>query len=209
MKKVFYLILILLIHPGCYSQTDDRKAYEYFNNGVVEISKKNYQLAIGYFDDALKRDSGFLQAYENRGVAKYYLKEYRDAIDDFDRALRINPDDYNTLGRRGWSKYHLNDLRGAISDFTKALEGVKDKGQYFNIRGESEYRLHDYDKAINDFNRVIRYWYKDRDQRSNAFYWKGLTEIDLGEMESGCLDLNKALKLGNEKAIDLIKVYCK
>jgi tetratricopeptide (TPR) repeat protein len=209
MKKVLYLIFLFMIHLACYPQTEDRKAFDYYINGVAEISKKNYQTAIRYFDDALDRDTGFLQAYENRGVAKYYLKEYRAAIDDFDRALRINPDDYNTLGRRGWSKYHINDLKGAISDFSKALEGVKDKGQYFIIRGESEYRLQDYHKAIADFNRVIRYWYKDRDQRSSAFYWRGLTEIDLGNREIGCIDLNKAFKMGNEKAFDLIKVYCR
>jgi tetratricopeptide (TPR) repeat protein len=210
MKRFFYLILVFqLIHPASYSQTDDRKAFEYYNHGVFEVSRKNFRQAVLFFDQALERDSGFLQAYENRGVAKYYLEEYGQALDDFNKALKINPEDYNTYGRRGWSKYHLNDLPGAISDFTKALEGVKDKGQYFNVRGESEYRLQDYHKAMADFTRVIRFWYKDRDERSNAFYWRGLTEIDLGEKENGCLDLNKAVKLGNEKAVALIKVYCK
>ena len=123
-----------------YSQTDDKKAMEYYDNGIDNVFKKNYTLAIAYFSDAIKRDSGFIQAYENRGVAKYYL----------------------------------HDHRGAIADFS----------------------------------RVIKSWSGGKDQKSKAFFWRGLVKIDSGQKESGCLDLTKAKKLGYATAYEVIDIYC-
>ena len=46
------------------------------------IYLENYNLAIRDFTEAIRLDSGFVQAYENRGVAKYYLNDYSGAIDN-------------------------------------------------------------------------------------------------------------------------------
>ncbi len=170
--------------------------------------KKNYIGAIADFTTTIRHDSGFIQAYENRGVAKYYLQDYRGAVDDFNKALKINPNDYNTYGRRGWAKYYLQDSRGAIDDFTKALEGGRNDAEYYNIRGEVKYYLRDYKGAMDDFNRVIKFRAGNKEQRSKAFYWRGLIEIDLGQKDNGCLDLQKAGKLGFARAFELIEVYC-
>jgi len=191
-----------------YSQTDDKKAMEYYDNGIDNVFKKNYTLAIDYFSDAIKRDSGFIQAYENRGVAKYYLHDHRGAIADYNKALEINPYDYNTIGRRGWAKFSLQDYRGAIADFTKAIEGTRDEAQYYNIRGQAKYRLQDFEGAIADFSRVIKSWSGGKDQKSKAFFWRGLVKIDLGQKESGCLDLSKAASLGYAMAYELKDIYC-
>jgi tetratricopeptide (TPR) repeat protein len=209
MKMTLYLISVLLISYTGQSQTYDKKAMAYYHNGIDKFFKKNYKDAIVEFSWAIKRDSGFLQAYENRGVAKYYLKDYRGAIEDYTKALEINPADYNTYGRRGWAKFRLQDCRGAIADFTKAIEGDWDNVKYYNIRGEARYYLHDYQGAIDDFNKVIRFWSGEKYQRSKAFYWRGLVKIDLGEKDSGCLDLSKAGKLGYAMAYEVMDIYCK
>jgi tetratricopeptide (TPR) repeat protein len=208
MKRMAYLISVLLMPFVVYSQTNDKKALESYNNGIDKFFKKNYIGAIADLSETIKHDSGFIQAYENRGVAKYYLQDYKGALDDFNKALEINPDDYNTYGRRGWTKFYLQDSRGAIDDFTKALEGGRNDAQYYNIRGRAKYNLKDYKGAIADFNKVINSWLEEKDQRSNAFYWRGLVKIDLGQKDSGCLDLLKARKLGNAKAYELMEIYC-
>jgi len=207
-KKIFCLILILLMSFAGYSQTNDRKAMEYCNNGCYEISRKNYKGALAEFSWAIKRDSGFIQAYENRGVAKFYLHDYKGAIDDYNKALEINPNDYNTYGRRGWAKFYLQDCKGAIADFTNAIEGCLYPTQYYNIRGQAKYYLQDYTGAIADFNEVIKFWSGEKEQRSKAFFWRGLVKIDMGQKDSGCLDLSKAGKLGYSKAYEIIEIYC-
>jgi tetratricopeptide (TPR) repeat protein len=208
MKRIFYLISVFIISFAVYSQTDNKKAMEDFFNGCDNVFRKNYLGAIADFSWAIKRDSGFLQAYENRGVAKFYIQDYRGAIADYTKALEINPNDYNTFGRRGWAKFYLQDCRGAIADFNKAIEGSLDAAQYYNARGQAEYYLHDFQEAMADFNRVIKSWSGEKNQRSKAFYWRALVKIKLGLKDSGCLDLNKAGKLGYAEAFKVSEIYC-
>ena len=198
-----------LIFVAGYSQSPDRNARKFFNEGCESISKKEFREAIKKFSDALKISPAFLEAYENRGVAKYYLLDYKGAIEDYNIALEINPNDFNTYGRRGWAKYRLEDYEGAIEDFTKAIKGVSDEAQYYSIRGQAKYQVRDFEGAIADFDQVIIPFSSGKYQKSKALYWRGMIKIELGQKESGCKDLKEASKLGLEQADLLIHVYCK
>jgi tetratricopeptide (TPR) repeat protein len=208
MRRIFFLLPLLSLSISGVSQTNDIIAREFFNEGTYKVTINDYKGAIYALSEAIKLDSGFLQAYENRGVAKYHLQDYYGALSDFDKALKINPYDYNTYGRRGWTKYRLQDLRGAIADFTMALQGNRDNAQYYNIRGQANYFLHNYSLAVDDFNRVIKFLNGSREERREAYFWRGLAEINEGKKENGCLDLRKAGKLGLAKANEVIELYC-
>lgn len=208
MKRILFIITVLLISFACYSQTKDKKAKEYYDNGCDKVFKKDFTGAITDFSDAIRHDSGFIQAYENRGVARFYLKDNMGAIADYTKALEINPNDYNTHGRRGVAKFYLQEYREAIADFNKAIEGNRNDAHYYNFRGQAKYYLQDYIGAITDFNRVIKSWSGEKYQKSKAYYWRGLSKIDLGQKDSGCLDLSKAGKLGYPEVYEAIKRYC-
>jgi tetratricopeptide (TPR) repeat protein len=208
MGRLICSISMFLISISGYSQSDDIKAMEYYRNGFYLIFTKNYPAAISAFTDALKRDSGFIQAYENRGVAKYYLQDYPGAIADFTKALLINPNDHNTYGRRGMAKFILEDFEGAIADFSMAVEGDLENIRYYVSRGQAKYRLRDFNGAIADFNKVIKSWSGGKYQKGKAFFWRGMVEIDLNQKDIGCLDLSKAAKLGQEKAFEMKEIYC-
>ena len=209
MKGILFIFAVLLIPFAGYSQTKDKKAREYYDNGCDKVSRKNFTGAIDDFSEAIKRDSGFIQAYENRGVAKFYIRDFRGAVGDYSKALEIDPDDYNTHGRRGWAEFNLQEYMEAISDFTKAMKGTKDDTHYHNIRGQAKYYLRDYKGAIADFNYVIRSWTGEKVQKSETFYWRGLAKINLGEKDNGCLDLSKAAASGYSAAEEAIQKYCK
>ncbi len=209
MARIVCLISVLWISIPGYSQTDDKTAMAFFNNGCYQVLKKDYEKAIFDFTEAIKLDSGFIQAYENRGVAKFYLHDYLGAVDDYDIALEINPEDFNTYGRRGWAKFHLLDLSGSIEDFNKAIEGNSSEPSFYNFRGQVKYNLKDYDGAIADFDRIIRAWYSGKYEKSNAYFWRGIVKIDMGQWESGCQDLIKAGKSGNPKALQVAEGFCK
>lgn len=172
------------------------------------IYLENYKLAIRDFTEAIRLDSGFVQAYENRGVSKYYLNDYSGAIDDYNKALELSPYDYETYGRRGWAWFGLKKYEKALSDFTKALNGVTDQAKYYLIRGQTRYYLRDYTGAITDFEQVTKSMYSTKIQKSRAYYWKGMTKIDTGQKEAGCRDLQEARKLGLEEALLVIEVNC-
>ena len=191
-----------------YSQTNNIKAEISYNKAMDKVLRKDYAGAIADFDEVIKLDSLFIEAWENRGVTKYYLHDYEGAIRDYDRALEINPYDGNTLVRRGWAKFDSRMHREAIADFTKAIESVSHDPRYYNARGEARYKLQDYAGAMADLNMVIDTWYSGKIAKSEAYFWRGMVKIDMGQKENGCIDLNKSAKLGYAKAVEVKKVYC-
>lgn len=207
MKRNFCLILFMISFAG-YSQTFNRNAKDLFIRGTEKVSAKNYTGAIEDFTRAIEIDPFFKQAYENRGVAKFRLYDQTGAIADFTKALEIDPQDYSTYGRRGVARFNIQDYKGTIDDITKAIEGPKYNIWYYNIRGRAKYHLRDFNGAIADFDKVIRSFGSGKTWKSNAYYWRGLSEIDLGQNEIGCLDLKKAEKAGYTMAEKAIERYC-
>lgn len=207
MKSILCLVILVMtiVSNG---QSADPKAMEYYNNGMSMVFKKNYVAAVSDFTDAIRRDSGFLQAYENRGVAKFYLEDKTGAIKDYDKALSINPMDFNTFGRRGVAKFDTGDFPGAIADFDMAVRGGFANLKYYILRGESKYKLQDYTGADDDFSRVIKSLSSTKDQKGKAYFWRGMARIETGQRSSGCPDLKKAVKLHNKNASEVIEIYC-
>ena len=175
---------------------------------ATRLPEKTIPELLKDFSMAIKLDPTFKQAYENRGVAKFYLQDYNGAILDYTRAIEIDPDEYSSFGRRGWAKFYLQDYSGAIEDLNRAVKGSKDKFRYLNFRGQAKVRLQDLEGAITDFSSVISALSADREQKSKAQYWRGMIKISLGQIESGCQDLKKAVKSGYEDAGKAVYIYC-
>jgi tetratricopeptide (TPR) repeat protein len=208
MKRKVCVIWVMMISLAAFSQTFNKNARDSFEKGSQKVASKNYAGAIEDFTNAIIADPGFKQAYENRGVAKFYLDDFNGAMEDYSKALEIDPKDYTTFGRRGWVKFYLHDYTGAISDLDKAVYGSKDKFRYCNFRGEAKFRLRDFDGAIEDFSRVIKSWSADREQKSKAYYWRGMVSIIQGNKERGCPDLKKAAGAGYPGAEKALKDNC-
>ena len=208
MKRNFHLIILLLISFAGFSQPYNKNALGYTISGSDKVARKDYSGAVEDFSMAIKLDPNFKQAYENRGVAKFYLQDYNGAIQDYNRAIEIDPEEYSSFGRRGWAKFHLQDYTGAIEDLNRAVQGSKDKFRYLNFRGQAKIRLQDLEGAITDFSSVISALSSDREQKSKAQYWRGMIKISLGQIDSGCQDLKKAVKSGNEDAGKAVYIYC-
>ncbi|MDP4223019.1 MAG: hypothetical protein Q8868_06870 [Bacteroidota bacterium] len=90
----------------------------------------------------------------------------------------------------------------------KALESPGNNARYYNVRGEAKFYLKDYDGALADFNKVIRYSYGDKSERAEAYFWRGMVEINMKQNDNGCLDFSKAGKMDFAKADELKELYC-
>ena len=63
----------------------------YMNRGYVLKSKGNYKEAIADYNQALKIDPGYVDAYINRCDAYCDMGEYNKAGSDADSALKLKP----------------------------------------------------------------------------------------------------------------------
>ena len=74
---------------------------------------------------------------------------------------------------------------------------------YFDS-GYVKYSQSDYMGALADYSKAI-------ELDSNyawAYFNRGVTKLNLGLLDGGCLDLSKAGELGIMEAYDVIKEYC-
>ena len=72
-----------------------------------------------HYDEAIRPDPQYEDAYYNRGIAYDNLGQYEWAIQDYDQAIRLNPDYWVTYDNRSSSYDALGQHQKAQSDKDK------------------------------------------------------------------------------------------
>jgi tetratricopeptide (TPR) repeat protein len=169
--------------------------------------------AIADFNEAIRLDPNFADAYNNRGNAYRVKRNFDLAIADFDAAIRLGvPPPSSPAGgqakgeagnvgasdgngaysyvNRGAAYAGKGDLDRAIADFDDAIRrDPKFAGAYFN-RGSAYQVKGDLDRAIADFNEAIRLDPK----LTAACYRRGKAYADQGDLDRGLADLKACLQ---------------
>src|SRR5947209_2377214 len=68
------------------------KAHDCFQQGKTALDRDDADLAISWFNEALRHERGFASGYYGRGFAYLKKAEYDQAIADFSEAIRLRPD---------------------------------------------------------------------------------------------------------------------
>ncbi len=72
--------------------TSSPEAREWFFNGLTASTQyARYNESLDYFDQALRRDQNFSEAWYAKGVALHNMMRYGEAIQCYNRALAIDP----------------------------------------------------------------------------------------------------------------------
>jgi tetratricopeptide (TPR) repeat protein len=145
---------VLTVKISSYSKNDTYKNFEFFNGGIDEVRKGNYQAAIKYFTSYIREYQNDGGAYYNRGIAKARLEDYKGAIQDFSKAIEINPNDEFAYNNRGVTKGSLGDYSGAIQDFNKAIMINPVNAMAYFGRGVGKLGLKDKYGACSDWSKA-------------------------------------------------------
>jgi len=99
---------------------DERQltAAEWFERGY---QSEDLDEQIRCYNEALRLNPQFAEAYNNRGVARSDQGDLDGAIADYNEALRLNPQDADAYNNRGNAREAKGDLDGAIADYEAAL----------------------------------------------------------------------------------------
>jgi tetratricopeptide (TPR) repeat protein len=151
-----------LIQSG--RETPDQLAAAFFNRGFAYYTKRQYDLAIQDFDQAigLQPDAapGSGQAislavtFDYRGNAYRRDGKYGLAIADLDEAVRLNPHAAETLVDRGIAFFDARQYDRAVQDFDQAIRLASNFGLAFYNRGIALRALGQQDRAEADFARA-------------------------------------------------------
>jgi tetratricopeptide (TPR) repeat protein len=93
----------------------------------------------------------------------------------------------------------------AIKCFNLLLKDDPLNYEVYTLRGRAYHGLELFDRAKKDFQKSV----KINKSYADGYYYLGLTEISLGNIDEAIVDFELAAEFGNEKAKGLLKKYFK
>jgi tetratricopeptide (TPR) repeat protein len=99
---------------------DDAIGLKNRGNTLCELGE--YERAIIDYNQAIKINANFTDAYYHRGNAHFDLGNYEAAIDDFRKVIKMKSNYTNAYYNCGQARLIIGDKQGAIDDFKKAAD---------------------------------------------------------------------------------------
>lgn len=204
--------LILFLHIQGFSQSHDELLYEKgleaFNNSEVEKSLEYLDKCI--LENSKNTDALYLRAYV------YLVSEKKEfALLDYDRLLKIDHNHIGALTNRALIYMELEIYDEALVDLNTILDSDSTNWSIIYERGYCHGLKGDHNLAIADFSKVISL----NPKSAEAYAQRGVSKINELSNEglirpapeqciSACVDLNKAVSLGDTTLTRLLKLYC-
>ena len=180
-----------------YIRTNPGDAYGYTVRARVWLhEKKELDIALGDFNEAIRIDPTEASVYSNRGSIWSAKKEYDKAIADYTEAIRIDPKCVLAYDNRGTAWNAKKEYNRAIADYNEAIRiDPKWANAYFN-RGRVWLAKKEYDKAIADFDEAIRIDPK----QAFAYVGRGNAWRAKKEYDKAIADYNEGIQINPENA---------
>jgi tetratricopeptide (TPR) repeat protein len=178
------------------SGLDPKYAY---SRGVAYGLKSDYDHAITAYDEAIKSDPKFPNAYNNRGVAYFKKGDNDHAIVDYTDAIKIYPKVPAAYVNRGRAYAAKGDHDHAIADYAKAIKLDGKFAAAYNYRGLAYGAKGDHDRAIADYTKAIKFDPK----LANAFENRGHAYHAKGDDDRASRDFEEAIRLDPKLASTL------
>ena len=152
------------------SFSDNTKAIEYYNKGMDQSKKENFEKAIEYFEKAVKEDSEFAFAWDNLGVSYRKLNNYDRAIECYKKSLEIDPKGLMPLQNIALVYQYKKEYDKAIEAYSKLAELDKNNPEiYYGVGNVYATNLQDYEKGLENMCKAYNlYVYLKSPYRTDA-----------------------------------------
>ncbi len=150
--------------------SNTQSARAFLEQGLAYYTQGFYEGAIADFNQAIRLDSDYADAYYGRGNAYRRQGNYERAIADYTQAIRLDSNYAGAYVLRGNAYYDQGNYERAIADYTEALRLNPNYAYAYNSRGLAYYNQGNYERAIADYNQAIRI----NPEYAHAYYNRGL-----------------------------------
>lgn len=120
MRIVIPFLLFFLTYLPAFSQEVHNASY-YFEKGEAAFDKQQYRTAIAHFNECLRLEPYFIEAYYARARTRERIGDKQGALTDYNIYLESKPDNAEALFSRAVSRYEFGQWAIAKEDFTKLL----------------------------------------------------------------------------------------
>lgn len=168
--------------------TAESPSIAFFQNnfGFLYEQKMQYRMAMNYYNEAIRLDSGRAEYYNNRANLFFKLKDYKHAFEDDNKSLSLKKNQAPVYINRSMAAYFLGNHKEAVNDLATGQKGgAEPSDEYMNVlynalqldtikmcsekleldsndvhilnqRGICNLRLKLYKAALNDFDHALR-----------------------------------------------------
>jgi len=218
------LSILCLLGGSAFGQEKKTAAY-YFDKGEQSMEKKEYISAQAHFNECLRLDPYFAEAYRLRGIVREHLGETAKALTDFNVYVDLKPTNGEALFNRALLRFEAGQYLPARQDFLKVLtlppgetntvyysqekfnEGNarifttqgNSRDYIYNYLGLCETKLKRYGKAIDWLDSAIRI------APTNSVYWinRGIAKNHFSDEKGAVADFEQALLLDPDNSLAL------
>jgi tetratricopeptide (TPR) repeat protein/TolB-like protein len=193
--------------------TENIEAYDLYLKGRSAMrgqqDVKNIQAAVGYYEEALKKDRGFALAYAgvaDASVAMYYQNRdsfwSQKALGAAQQALRLNaqlPEVHFCLGSvynaSGRGAEAVSELKQALQLAPNSDDGYRGLGKAYLAVGQKDLALQAYNKAV----------------QINPYYWINYSSLgtaysQLGQYDEALVAFRKIIELEPDNSFGYLNV---
>ncbi len=111
------------------SQKNKRAAAERsYGQGVAQLSRDDYQRALGYFEKAVEADPNYPEAWYQAGYCYGLLGRHAESLKASREAARLRPEWAETFVNIGVSSFALGQFREAVEAYQQAIK-LDDKAE--------------------------------------------------------------------------------
>jgi Flp pilus assembly protein TadD len=173
-----------------------------YSTGLSFLWAADYEKALYYFEQAIKKNPRYAEAHYNLGWVYGNLGRYTEAIEAFKQSIRIKPDFAEAYKNLGVAYGKLGRYTEEIEAYKKAIAIKPDYADAYFSLGLAYGSLRRYTEAIEVFKQSIRI----KPDYAYAHFMLGTTYLQIGDRVSA-LEEYKILKtLDDDKANELFNM---
>lgn len=162
--------------------------------GEAHALLRHHSAAISDFNELLDSDPSNVSALIARGNVFLQIRAGESALLDFQKVLEMDETNVPANVGQAQSLIAMKKIDRAHTACERAIRLDPRNFAALNVLGGILYDKKEFEKAVEIFTRVIELE-PPGDIEADAFYRRGTTRIDLGEMNSAIEDLNQALTI--------------
>jgi tetratricopeptide (TPR) repeat protein len=223
-QYTFTLLLFILFSfaNGQATSEKPKQADQLFQLGEKALQSKAYKTALAHYNECLRLDPYFWDAYFGRAMAKEKLGDPKSALTDYNIFVESKPDNMEALFTRAVLRYNYGQWAVAREDFLKLLKtpagetntvfyqtdesGNANKiftaqgsiaATYLNYLGLIDWKMMNYKRSLTYLDSAIKINSQAADYWINRGIVKQSSRDTLGAMS----DFKAALKLDPENSL--------
>ena len=133
------------------SVSENKKALEFYSQGLKESKKENFKQAAAFFEKAVQEDPEFAFAWDNLGISYRRLDDYDKAIEAYSKSIAIDPNGLMPLQNIAVAYVHKNEFNNAITAYEQLAKVDNNNPEvFYGLGNVYALNLKEYEKGLDN-----------------------------------------------------------